>query len=74
MKPQPSDDAVYYDAEVTVTFNFQVLADDDIMAEEIASYEWEENTFLGSIDNIRAEMIDEDEYEEEDDESGSEDE
>ena len=59
MKPQPSDDAVYYDAEVTVTFNFQVLADDDFMAEEIASYEWEENTFKSSIDNIMVEMIEE---------------
>ena len=63
MKPQPSEDAVYYDAEVTVTFNFQVLADDDFMAEEIASYEWEENTFKSSIDNILVEMIEEEEYE-----------
>ena len=63
MKPQPSEDAVYYDAEVTVTFNFQVLADDDFMAEEIASYEWEENTFKSSIDNIMVEMIEEEEYE-----------
>lgn len=65
MKPQPSDDAVYYDAEVTVTFNFQVLADDDFMAEEIASYEWEENTFRSSIDNIMVEMTEEEEYKEE---------
>jgi hypothetical protein len=63
MKPQPSEDAVYYDVEVTVTFNFQVLADDDFMAEEIASYEWEENTFKSSIDNIMVEMIEEEEYE-----------
>jgi hypothetical protein len=65
MKPQPSDDAVYYDAEVTVTFTFQVLADDDMMADTIASYEWEENTFRGSIDNISVEMIEEEEYEDE---------
>lgn len=71
MKPQPSDDAVYYEAEVTVRFTFQVLADDDVMAEEIASYEWEENTYLGSIEDIMVEMIEEDE---EDDEVVSEDE
>ena len=65
MKPQPSDDAVYYDAEVTVTFTFQVLADDDMMADEIASYEWEENTFRGSIDNISVEASQEEEYEDE---------
>ena len=65
MKPQPSDDAVYYDAEVTVTFNFQVLADDDFMAAEIASYEWEENPFKSSIDNIMVEAIEEEEYEDE---------
>lgn len=65
MKPQPSDDAVYYDAEVTVTFTFQVLADDDFMAEEIASYEWEENTFRSSIDSIMVEMTEEEEYKEE---------
>lgn len=65
MKPQPSEDAVYYDVEVTVTFNFQVLADDDIMAEEIASYEWEENTFRSSIDNIMVEAVEEEEYNDE---------
>jgi hypothetical protein len=69
MKPQPSDDAVWYDVEVTVTFNFQVLADDDMMADEIASYEWEDNTFTSTIDSIMVEMIDE-----EDDEVVSEDE
>ena len=67
MKPQPSDDAVYYDAEVTVTFTFQVLADDDVMAEEIAAYEWEDSIYRGSIDNISVEMIEE-EYEDEEEE------
>ena len=73
MKPQPSDDAVYYDAEVTVTFTFQVLADDDVMAEEIAAYEWEDNIYKGSIDNIMVEMIEED-YEDEDEKEVDEDE
>ena len=72
MKPQPSDDAVWYDVEVTVTFNFQVLADDDMMADEIASYEWEDNTFRSTIDSIMVEMIDEED--EVDDEVVSEDE
>lgn len=66
MKPEPSDDAIYYDVEVTVTFNFQVEADDDMMAEDIASYEWEDNIFRGSIDRITVDAIEEDEDEEDD--------
>jgi hypothetical protein len=64
MKPQPSDDAVYYDAEVTVTFTFQVLADDDFMAEEIATYEWQDSVYRGNIDAVSVVMIEE-EYEDE---------
>ena len=63
-KPQPTEDAVEYEAEVTVTFRFQVYADDDMMADELASYEWEDNTWHGEIDRIRVEMV-----EQEDDES-----
>ena len=60
-KPQPTDDAVEYEAEVTVTFRFQVFADDDAMAEELASYEWEDNLWHAEIDKIRVDMVEEDE-------------
>ena len=63
MRPQPSDDAVTYDVEVTVKFMFELQADDDIQAEELAAYEWEENLYRGSIEKIRVEMMEEEEEE-----------
>lgn len=63
MRPQPSDDAVTYDVEVTVKFMFELQADDDIQAEDLAAYEWEEHLYRGSIEKIRVEMMEEDEDE-----------
>jgi hypothetical protein len=63
-RPTPSDDAVLYEAEVTVKFCFQIYADDDIQAEEIASYDWEEYKYLSQIEKIRVDMIEEDEEDE----------
>ena len=63
-KPIPSEDAVQYEAEVTVKFYFTIEADDDMQAEDIASYEWEDNLYDGEIQNIRVEMIEEDEDDE----------
>lgn len=63
MRPQPSDDAVTYEVEVTVKFMFELQADDDMQAEDLASYEWEEHLYRGSIEKIRVEMMEEDEDE-----------
>lgn len=68
MRPQPSDDAVTYDVEVTVKFMFELQADDDIQAEELAAYEWEENLYRGSIERIRVEVTEDDDYDGGDDE------
>ena len=62
-KPIPSDDAVQYEVEVTVKFHFTIEADDDMQAEDIASYEWEDNLFHAEIQKIRVDMIEEDEEE-----------
>lgn len=59
-KPVPSDDAVQYEAEVTVKFFFTIEADDDIQAEDIATYEWEDNLYHAEIQNVRVDMIEED--------------
>jgi hypothetical protein len=59
-KPVPSDDAVQYEAEVTVKFFFTIEADDDIQAEDIATYEWEDNLYRAEIQDVRVEMIEED--------------
>ena len=63
-RPTPSDDAVLYEAEVTAKFCFAIYADDDIQAEEIASYDWEEYKYLSQIEKIRVDMIEQDEEEE----------
>jgi hypothetical protein len=73
-KPQPTDDAVEYEATVTVTFRFPVFADDDVMADELAAYEWEDNTWHGEIDRIRVEMVEEEEDDSDDAIGGDEDE
>ena len=54
MRPVPtSENPAQYEAEVTVTFHFTLTADDDFQAEELASYEWQDNVYRGEIDNIR---------------------
>ena len=63
MRPQPSDDAVTYEVEVTVKFMFELQAEDDMQAEDLASYEWEEHLYRGSIEKIRVEMMEEEEEE-----------
>ena len=59
-RPEPSDEAVQYTAEVTVKFYFEIEADDDIQAEDIASYDWQEYLYRGEIQNIRVDMVEED--------------
>ena len=61
MRPEPSDDSVTYEVEVTVKFMFELQADDDMQAEDLAAYEWEENLYRGSIQKIRVEMMEEEE-------------
>jgi len=62
-RPIPSDDAAQYEVEVTVKFCFTIEADDDMQAEEIASYDWEDYKFLSEIQEIRVDMIEGDEEE-----------
>jgi hypothetical protein len=52
-RPIPSEDAVPYTAEVWVKFEFEIEADDDMQAEVIASYDWEEYKYRSSIERIR---------------------
>jgi hypothetical protein len=59
-RPIPSDNAVTYDAAVTITFYFTLEADDDMQAEELASYEWQDNLYRGEIGEIYVEMIEDD--------------
>lgn len=59
-RPIPSDDAVTYDAAVTMTFYFTLEADDDAQAQELASYEWQDNIYRGEINDIYVEMIEDD--------------
>lgn len=56
-KPQPSDDAVMYEVEVTVKFMFELEADDDMQAEILATYEWEDNLYRGEILDTRVEVM-----------------
>ena len=52
-RPIPSEDAVPYTAEVWVKFEFEIEADDDMQAEVIASYDWEEYKYRSTIEKIR---------------------
>jgi len=65
VRPQPSDNAVKYDAEVTIKFYFMLEADDDVQAEELATYEWQDNLYHGEIQNVVVDMVEEDDEEEE---------
>ena len=58
-RPIPSEDAVPYNVEVWVKFDFEIEADDDIQAEEIASYDWEEYKYRSTIEKIRVEAYEE---------------
>lgn len=60
-KPIPEGDTVQYDAEVTIKFRFIVEAEDDIQADKIAMYEWQDNLYRGEIEHVHVEMIEEDE-------------
>ena len=62
MRPVPQSDNPYqYEAEVTVTFHFTLTADDDMQAEELAKYEWQDNLYRGEIDTIWVEAIEDEE-------------
>lgn len=61
-RPIPSDEAVQYDAAVTITFHFTLHADDDIQAHELASYEWQDNIYRGEISDIYVEEIEQYDY------------
>ena len=65
MRPQPSDDAVQYEAEVTVKFYFTLEADDDMQASDLATYEWQDNLYHSEIQNVVVDMVEEDDEEEE---------
>ena len=65
MRPQPSDDAVQYEAEVTVKFYFTLEADDDMQASDLATYEWQDNLYRGEIQNVVVDMVESDDMEEE---------
>ena len=67
MRPQPSDDAVQYEAEVTVKFYFTLEADDDMQASDLATYEWQDNLYRGEIQNVVVDMVESDDEEGEDD-------
>jgi hypothetical protein len=58
-RPIPSEDAIPYNVEVWVKFDFEIEADDDIQAEEIASYDWEEYKYRSTIEKIRVEADEE---------------
>jgi len=64
-RPIPSDEAVQYNAAVTMTFYFTLLADDDVQAYELAGYEWQDNIYRGELNDIHVEMIEEDDDSEE---------
>jgi hypothetical protein len=42
-----------------MTFHFTLQADDDMQAEQLASYEWQDNIYRGEISDIYVEMIEE---------------
>lgn len=63
MRPQPSDEAVQYEAEVTVKFYFTLEADDDMQASDLATYEWQDNLYHGEIQDVVVDMIESDEEE-----------
>jgi len=63
VRPQPSDDAVQYEAEVTVKFYFTLEADDDIQASDLATYEWQDNLYHGEIQNVVVDMVEQDDEE-----------
>ena len=60
--PRPiSENPLDYEVEVVVKFNFIVSADSQEQAEDIATYEWEENTFQSTIESVWAEALEVDE-------------
>lgn len=61
-KPIPQGDTATYDAVVTVRFYFQVEAEDDIQADTIATYEWQDNLYRGEIHHVSVELVEEDDY------------
>jgi hypothetical protein len=63
VRPQPSDEAVQYEAEVTVKFYFTLEADDDMQASDLATYEWQDNLYHGEIQDVVVDMIESDEEE-----------
>jgi len=58
-RPTPSEYAIPYNVEVWVKFDFEIEADDDIQAEEIASYDLEEYKYRSTIEKIRVEAYEE---------------
>lgn len=67
-KPIPQGDTAQYDAKVTVIFYFSVEAEDDIQAETIATYEWQDNLYHGEIHSVRVDIIQDDEDDSEEEE------
>ena len=57
-RPIPSEDAIPYTVDVLVRFQFEIEADDDVQAEEIASYDWEEYKYRSTIERIKVEAED----------------
>ena len=55
-RPTPSEDAVPYNVQVWVKFDFEIEADDDWQAEKIASYDWEDYKYRSTIEQIRVQV------------------
>ena len=64
-KPIPTGDTAQYEAEVTIKFHFLVDAEDDIQADKIAMYEWQDNLYRGEIEHVSVNIVEEEEEEEE---------
>lgn len=62
------NDTVEYDCVVTVKFHFTVEAEDDMKAEELALYGWQDNVYHSEVHKVRVEAIEPEEEDEEEDE------
>ena len=62
-RPIPEGDTATYEAEVTIKFRFLVEAEDDIQADAIAMYDWQDNLYSGEIEHVSVDIIEEDEEE-----------
>lgn len=58
---EKESDDVLYEVEVTVKFRFDIMAEDDFQAENIAIHAWQQNLYHSEVQDVRFKMVEEEE-------------